>query len=169
MPREITTREYFRILNLIYLAQIGAITVFAVVSYYLIQQGNVGEANNELAIVFQKIIIVLVPLSLTAGYVLFRLMIGRVDPKTEIKQKMKRYFNANLIRSAFLEIPGLFVSVAALVTANLLFLVIVPLILIIFLLFRPTKSVVAQELNLLPQERNMLENPDAKISETITE
>lgn len=167
MARKINSKEYFRNLNLIYLGQLSAMTLLALVAYYQIEKGNVGPENNELAIIFQKIIMVLVPVSLATGYVLFRFLLKSVHPEMPLVYKMKKYFSANLIRSAFLEIPGLFVSVAAMITAHSLFLIIVPLILIIFLLFRPTRSVIAQELNLSIDERAQLEDPKAIISESL--
>jgi hypothetical protein len=108
-----------------------------------------------------------IPVRLAAGYFLFRLFLRSVNPEMPLKYKMKRYFIANLIRSAFLESPGLFVSIAAMITAHNLFLVIVPLILILFILFRPTRSIIAQELNLSASERAKLEDPLAIISESI--
>jgi hypothetical protein len=141
--------------------------LLALIAYFLIEQGNLGRENNSLALSFQKIIMFVIPLSLAAGYFLFRLFLRSVNPEMPLKYKMKRYFIANLIRSAFLEIPGLFVSVAAMITAHNLFLVIVPLILILFILFRPTRSIIAQELNLSASERAKLEDPLAIISESI--
>lgn len=167
MAREITSKEYFRTINLIYVAQLMAMTLLAGVAYFLIQQGSLGSENNDLAVTFQKIIMVIVPLSMAAGYILFRFCIKSVPPTAPLKHKMKRYFTANLIRSAFLEVPGLFVSVAAIITAHSLFLVIVPLILVVFALFRPTPSVIAQELNLGPEERSKLTDPKAIISESV--
>lgn len=167
MARKIKSKEYFRTLNIIYFAQLGAMTLFAVVAYFLIEQGNLGSENNPLALTMQKIIMVVIPLSMAAGYFLFRIFIKGIRPDAPLIHKMKRYFTANLIRSAFLEIPGLFVSVAALITAHLLFLVIVPMILVLFILFRPTQSVIAQELNLSVAERAKLQDPDAIISESI--
>lgn len=167
MPRKIKSKEYFRTINLIYGAQLVAIIVLAMVAYFLIQQGSLGPENNSLALSFQKVIMVVIPLSLGAGYFLFRIFIRSLRPEMPLTYKMKRYFTANLIRTAFLEIPGILVSVAALITAHQLFLYIVPLILVLFVLFRPTRSVIAQELNLNANERAKLEDPEAIISESI--
>lgn len=167
MARKINSKEYFRTINLIYFGQLSAMIILALVAYFTIEQGNLGPENNELALTFQKIIMILIPLSLGAGYVLFRILLKSVKPEMPLIYKMKKYFNANLIRSAFLEIPGLFVSVAALITAHNLFLAIVPLILILFVLFRPSRSVIAQELNLSIDERAKLEDPAAIISESM--
>ncbi|MBX2941552.1 MAG: hypothetical protein KF860_04330 [Cyclobacteriaceae bacterium] len=167
MTRKIKSKEYFRTLNIIYFTQLGAMIVLAIIAYYLIQQGRLGPENNTLAVSFQKIIMVVIPLSFATGYILFKIFLRGISPTAPLTHKMKKYFSANLIRSAFLEIPGLFISVAALITANLLFLVIVPPILILFILFRPTRSVIAQELNLSMAERAKLEDPEAVISESI--
>ncbi|HEY5690250.1 MAG TPA: hypothetical protein VIS49_02245 [Cyclobacteriaceae bacterium] len=167
MPRKINSKEYFRTLGLIYYGQLSAMILLALVAYYLIQQGDAGAENNELAISFQKIIMIVIPISLGAGYILFRILLRSVKPEMPLTNKMQKYFTANLIRSAFLEIPGLFVSVAAIITSHFLFLLIVPLILILFLLFRPTRSVIVQELGLSASELAQLEDPKAIISESI--
>ena len=167
MSRKINSKEYFRTLNLIYYGQLSAMILLASMAYYLIQQGNVGPENNDLAISFQKIIMIVIPLSLGAGYILFRILLRSLKPEMPLIYKMKKYFSANLIRSAFLEIPGLFVSVVAILTAHTFFLLIVPLILILFFLFRPTRSVIAQELGLSTEERAKFEDPKAIISESI--
>lgn len=167
MPGKIKSKEYFRTINIIYLAQLVAIIALALVAYFLIQQGSLGPENNSLALSFQKIIMFVIPLSLAVGYFLFRIFIRSLRPEMPLTYKMKRYFIANLIRSAFLEIPGLFLSVAALITAHQLFLYIVPLILLLFILFRPTRSIIAQELNLDANERAKLEDAEAIISESI--
>lgn len=167
MSRKINSKEYFRTLSLIYYGQLSAMILLALVAYYLIQQGDAGAENNDLAISFQKIIMIVIPISLGAGYILFRILLRGIKPEMPLIYKMKKYFSANLIRSAFLEIPGLFVSVAAIITSHFLFLLIVPLILILFLLFRPTRSVIAQELGLSAGEHAQLEDPKAIISESI--
>lgn len=167
MSRKINSKEYFRTLNLIYYGQLSAMILLALVAYYLIEQGNVGSENNDLAISFQKIIMIVIPVSLGGGYILFRILLRSVKPEMPLIYKMKKYLSANLIRSAFLEIPGLFVSIAAIITAHTFFLLIVPLILILFFLFRPTRSVIAQELGLSVGERAKLEDPNAIISESI--
>ena len=167
MARKINSREYFRTLNIIYMGQLSALVLFAALAYYLIRSGKIGPENNELAITLEKVLMVVIPVSLAAGYILFRVLLRSVQPGLPLVHKMKRYSSANLIRSAFLEVPGLFASVAALVTAHVLFLTIVPLILVLFILFRPTRSVIAQELGLSVAERAKLEDPAAIISETI--
>ncbi|HPI79291.1 MAG: hypothetical protein M9954_08700 [Cyclobacteriaceae bacterium] len=167
MARKINSREYFRTLNIIYMGQLSALVLFAALAYYLIRSGKMGPENNELAITLEKVLMVVIPVSLAAGYILFRVLLRSVQPGLPLVHKMKRYSSANLIRSAFLEVPGLFASVAALVTAHVLFLTIVPLILVLFILFRPTRSVIAQELGLSVAERAKLEDPAAIISETI--
>lgn len=167
MARKINSKEYFRTINLIYFGQLLAMMMLAGVAYVLIEQGNMGSENNELALSLQQVIMIVIPICLGAGYFIFRMLMKGVKPEMPLIHKMKKYFNANLIRSAFLEIPGLFVSVAAIVTAHTLFLLIVPLILILFVLFRPSRSVIAQELNLSVEERAMLEDPAAIISESM--
>lgn len=165
MAATISSRDFFRRISLIYFAQMIMLVVFAGVGYFLIEGGSLGEPNNELAVLLQKIIIVAVPVSMAAAYFVFRFATRNIPPQSTLSQKMNKYFVAVIIRSALLEVPGLLVVVAAIATAQSLLLIIIPVILFVFALLRPTPSAAAQDLELSPEEREQVENPEAAIAE----
>lgn len=78
---------------------------------------------------------------------------------------MPRYLSAVIIRSACLELPGLFAGVVAFITGETYLLMLVPLLLILFYMYRPTTHSIAEELNLTQEEKSQLEDPNAIIAE----
>lgn len=164
----VSSRNFFRKLNLIYFGQMTMLVAFACVGYFLIEGGSVGEPDNEMAVLMQKVIIIAVPISMTAAYFVFRFATRNIPPQSTLPQKMSKYLAAVIIRSALLEVPGLLVVVAAITTAQTLLLIIVPVILFVFALLRPTPSAAAQDLQLSPEERELVENPEAPIAESLS-
>jgi uncharacterized membrane protein len=131
-PRSITSARYFYTLNLIYVAQVGALTLFGALSYYLAESGLMGKSDHNLALTLQRIVVWLVPMSIPAGYLIFRMMVKSIPGHMPLHSKMQKYFRVFLVRSAFIEAPGLLLSVAAIITAQSLFSLMVGLIIVIF-------------------------------------
>lgn len=143
--------------QVIYLAQATVLFLFGAVVYYLITSGSLGKPDYTNAVIFQTIIVVLVPVSIAAGYFIFRYMAARIDKKATLPDKLKKHLSLVIIRNALLEVPGLFCCVAAFLTVDILFLAGVPVILLVFLLLRPTPDTMAVDLQLNAQEKKQLE------------
>lgn len=144
--------------SIIYGAQMMMLTLFGGVVYYLIKSGSLGNADYSLAITFQTILMFLIPLSLAAAYFVFKSLVSKIDPTLKLEQKLRKYFALVLVRSALLELPGMFCCVAALITVDELFLVGVPAILLVFALTRPSVTNLSADLQLKPAETRQLES-----------
>ncbi len=149
--------DYLKRIRLIYISLVVMIFLLTLVSFLLVYYGARGIENNALAMEWLRILLLAVPISMTTGYIIFWIKLKRMLPGETIANKLQRYFAAATLRMIFFGIPGLLLSVAALVTAQLLFLAIVPFILLVFLLARPFRSAIADELKLSPGERLTLE------------
>ena len=146
--------------------QMFAIVAFGCVSLFLIQNGNAGEGNSSLAETLQTVLIVEFAISIIGGYFLFRFMTKKIDSTFPLKKKMPKYFGAILMRSTLFEIPALFASIVAFVSVQIAYLAIIVVVFIVFYLLRPTPDMIAQDLQLTPQDRALLDNPEAIIAET---
>lgn len=150
---ELPIKKMLQNQRLIYWASPGMLFVFGMVVYYLINNGSLGKADYSLAVLFQMIILVLVPASFAAAYFIFKMAVQKIDKKQPLRQKLNRYFTLVIVRSAILEAPGLFCCVAAFLTHEVLFLAAVPIILFVFNILRPTPATIAEELGLSPSEK----------------
>jgi hypothetical protein len=144
--------------GIVYGAQMTMLGLFGGVVYYLIKSGSLGEANYDLALTFQTIILIVIPLSLGVAYFAFKSMVSKIGSGLTLEQKLRKYFTLVLIRSAVLELPGMFCCVAALVTVDELFLAGVPAILLVFALTRPSLANITVDLQLKPAETKQLES-----------
>ena len=161
MKKQVNSQSYFQTLNIIYFSQMFMMLAFSGVVAFLISSNNTSQANPLWHTVLPLVIIA----SLTLAYVVFRMMVGKIKNTDPLKTKMPKYSRAVLIRSALLEMPALLAAIVAFLTGQLYYLGVPVFIVMIFLLLRPTKNTVAQDLNLSPKERAMLEDPQAIISE----
>jgi hypothetical protein len=143
-------------MSMVYWAMSVAQVVFGVAVYALTATGTLGKPDYNLAITMQKVAIFLIPLSMGAGYFVFRSMLARIDKNIALEAKVRRYFALVLIRGALFEGAFLFCCVAALITGVQLFLWISPVIFLVFLLLRPTPEGIAADLELNPADRNRL-------------
>jgi hypothetical protein len=164
MSQSSTSRALLSGLNIIYLSLASVMTIFGLVVFYLNYSGsNAVAPDNDFAQILQYVLFGLVPLGIATGYFVFKQQLSSIEPTLTLKRKLIRYQIAILIRSAFLEVPGLFATVAAMITGVNTFLLFTVMIVVIFILLRPTPSSIANDLGLSQSDKNILENPAAKI------
>lgn len=143
-----------RTMSFVYLIQVAIMMIFGLVALYV---RNIGSVDNDLAKMLQYVLIGLLIGGLIGAQVIPGILINRIDKKLDVKNKISKYFPALLVRSAFLETPGLFAGVATLLTGRSYFIVIVVFLLIAFYFYRPSKERIAEDLNLNAVERMQLD------------
>jgi hypothetical protein len=162
MKQSISAKQYFFTLNIVYYMQAFAVFFFALVVWYLLSLANQPIANDNMWLVVVPIVMIT---GLSGAYFIFKLQLGKIDKSLPLKAKMPKYANALIIRSALLELPGLFASIAAYMSGQLMHLAGAMMIFMIFMLLRPTKDNIGQDLQLSQKERGELDKDDAVISE----
>jgi hypothetical protein len=144
-------------MRLIYYAIAAPIVALSGVIYFLVSTGSLGPPDYSIASELQTAAMIIVPLTLGAGYFVFRSSLGKIDARLPLSEKLQKYFVLLIIRSAFFETGFLFCFVATFLTRELLFLSVAPLILFIFLLLIPNADSISSDLSLPPQEKSQLE------------
>lgn len=164
MPPTTTSKSFLTSLNIIYFALVFAMASFGVVVLFLNYSGNVtAEVDVEFALILRYILIALLPVSLGAGYFLFKQLTSSIDTSLSLKEKLFKYQTAVLIRSASFEFAGMLGCVCALITADSSFLLFTGIIIVMFFLFRPTVYSITTDLNLSQTDRLILENPQSPL------
>lgn len=130
--------NFFRLLNVLYLAMIGGVLVFAAVAYYLVQTGFAGAP--QLTSILQYV----VPLFAFGAVLLAHFIFGRLMQQAIalplLAAKLERYRMAIVIRSAMIEGAGLFSTVAYLQTGSIQFLVLTAAVVAIYFVKRPSPA-----------------------------
>jgi hypothetical protein len=164
MKRTVTSKSYRFTMTAIYIAQALVLLFFSIVVLFLKVSGALTPATGLTEIFYYLVPIATVAFLSTAHFI-FKTLIEKIPPSLPVRQKLPKFQTAVIVRSAVLEIPGLLGAVAAMLTGELYFLAAPLFIVIVMIVLRPTLLAITQELNLSVEEKALLENPEAVVSE----
>jgi hypothetical protein len=166
MSKTFTSKQYFTQLNLIYFAQAGVMLIFTAVVFALVYLGEMATTQNETTQLLTYTLVLVVIAGFSAAHFLYNFQASRIDRSLSLQKKMPKYLGVLLVRSACLELPGLFATIVFFMTGNFYLLLIPIFIAAVFYLLRPTPATIAEDLNLSTEERRLLETPNAVIAES---
>ena len=155
-----TSKSVLTSLNMIYFSLIMMMTLFGAVVFFLTTSGDITQ-DPELALILRYVLFALLPIGVGAGYFIFKQWMNTIGTALSLREKLMKYQTAVLIRSGCFEMPGLFGAVATLITGDLSFLLFTAIVIVLFLLLRPTLYTITTDMNLSQKERATLENPSS--------
>jgi hypothetical protein len=160
-----TSKAYLNFLTILHAALLGTQLLVAIAFYYIDETNPIASAETKnLDEIFQFII----PAFLVASYIgstmFVKNQLKALQAKETLREKLSGYTALLLIKLALLEVPSLFALVCFLLTSSYLYFALAGLIMLVFLLNRPTPSRIVNDLELSPTDRTILENPDALLS-----
>ena len=101
-----------------------------------------------------------------AGRIVGRIMINKIKEDALLKEKLAVYRSASIVKWALLEGPSLFAIVCFIITSDFYFLGVSAMIMVWFVINRPTRDRTILDLGLEMHEKLMLEEPDAIVAES---
>lgn len=154
-----TSKQYFKILDLMHLAMLIGQLIFLTITVVNITPNT---TTNLSQILFLNLAIAFVA---TMGVSLgaranFNAKINSIKLSPSLKNKLNNYRSALLIKLAILESGTMLTIIFYWFNAHILFLVLTGGLLIVFVLHRPSKAKVINELSLDYQEQSLLDEPD---------
>jgi hypothetical protein len=156
-----TSKSVLTALNMIYFSLIMVMTMFGAIVLYLNTSGNI-TPDPEFALILRYVLFALFPIGVGAGYFIFKQWMQAINPSLTLREKLMKYQTAVLIRSGCFEMPGLFGAVAALITGDISLLLFTAIVIVLFLLHRPSVNTISMDLNLSRKDRSILENPSSQ-------
>ncbi len=157
-----TSGGYFKSVKIVHFALIAGIVFFALISTFLHQNGYKTFGED-----LDGPFLIIVPLLALAGIFtsnfLYKKRINEIDKQLPLSVKLVNYRAALIVKLALLEAPSFFTVIAYLLTGNYIYLGIVLILLIVFLLYTPTKEKLINELELPRAEAEIINNPEAEI------
>lgn len=157
-----TSKSVLTALNTIYYSLISVMTMFAFIAFYISVTGAI-TPDPEFALMLRYVLFALLPIGIGAGYFIFKQGMNTINPSLSLREKLMKYQTAVLIRSGCFEMPGLFGAVATLISGDISFLLFTAIVIVLFLLLRPTTYNIATDMNLSSMERSILENPSSSL------
>ena len=157
-----TSKSVLTGLNMIYFSLITMMGLFALVVLYITASGDI-TPDTDMTLLLRYVLFALLPIGLGAGYFIFKQWMQAIKPTLSLREKLMKYQTAVLIRLGCFEMPGLFGAVAAMITGDISFLLFTAIVIVLFLLLRPTIYTITMDMSLSQKERNILENPSSPL------
>jgi hypothetical protein len=158
----VTYKSILTALNIIYFSIAATMAAFSLVVFYLNTSGSIA-ADPQMASTFRYVLFALMPIGMATGYFVFKQLMRSVSPTLTLREKLARYQIALLVRSACFEIPGLFGAVATMTTGDNTFLLATAIIIVFFMLLRPSVYSITVDLGLSKKEIETLHNPSSQL------
>jgi hypothetical protein len=159
-----TSKQYFKSLSILYFGLLIGQIVFSAITLYLNLELNF-QADDSLSGIFIYIVPIFVVNGFVTGHLIFKSRLKKIKTYDTLTAKMGDYRGIAIIRFAMLEGASLFAIIIYLVTADLIFMAMAGLIVLYFIIIKPTVDSVSMDLELDPTEKAKLENPDEVIAE----
>lgn len=158
---DLTPQKFLKSLSLIHLALAFGLILFAGVTVFL-------NSGKETAIrytddVFVNVLPVLALVCILTSITLFKKQLITLQSKDSLKDKLKGYQSAFIVRLALLEGPCLFGIVCYLVTGNFFHLIVAGLIILYFISLRPGKEKVETDLKLSHEQQVQFEKSEESL------
>jgi hypothetical protein len=148
----------FKILKTLHIALLMGMLIFAIAGMVVIQQQIMPVADESFQRVFQVICVIVSLSCLVIGFNIFkRKMLAARNHPGSGEKRMELYRNACILWWALVEGPGLLATIGYMLTANLSFLALAGLHILIILAFTPRKDNIIVLLNLNATEVAQLE------------
>lgn len=165
MIQQQTSQQYFKSLYILQVSFLVGLLLFSMITVFLKLSGSMIDENHGLNAIFQILVPILVISGFVFGKYLYNKKVTQARHLAELKEKMNEYRGAFIIRAAMLEGPAIFAIVSFMLTGNYLLIALTGLVIVLFIVWLPSKEKVADALQLSLTERAVIDNPDAIIAE----
>ncbi len=161
--RSFKTKDYFRLLSIIYFAILLGQVFFACLSLFVQSIGEFAENEAELSEILLYVVPVFFIISFLTGNFIFKKRLTTARTRNNLSDILADYRGALIMRYALLEVPSLFTIVAFLITGEYLFLAMAGFIILLFIIIRPTPSRAITDLELNPERSDVINDPEREI------
>lgn len=156
-----TPKTFLRTITIIHLAMLLGQALFAIVVFSLIK--NTGIDLKDTKDPFLFVVPIMAIGCFTASVFVFKSKINEAANKPTLKGKLMAYQAAFIIQVALLQGASLFGIVVYDVTRNFLYLLISMVIILYFIMIRPTKEKITDSLNLDYEEKMQFDSEDVLV------
>lgn len=148
-------KKFLSSLQMIHLSFCMAMIAFTLVVYFINDERTYDF--NTMDFIFPYLVPMLVIAGIMASNFVFKLQLKKLDKKSVLTKQLAFYQSASLVKYAVIEAPVLFAIVAAFQTRNMAYLSIGAVGIAYFVMQRPNRDKVSQDLDLRGDHRRDLE------------
>lgn len=156
-----TPKQYLRSVQLIHIALLLGMIIFAGVTYYMNPSTEIIMSESGAFIFVVPVIIIL---GILLGNFIFKKLINRTFRQESLKTKLDNYLSALIIKFAFVEGPSLLALVAYLLSGNLIYMFFAIGLMIYFFTLKPSKNSIITTLKLTGESKLQFDKENEKVS-----
>ena len=159
---KMTSGGYFKSIKIVHIALVIGVVLFALAAVFL-QINGFHTADQEFIIFFLVVVSMFALFGIIASNLIFKKKLRTIRGKPHLKVKMEEYRTALITKLALIEGPAFFAVVAYLVTGDYIFLGITFVLIIVFLIYTPSKTKFINDLELTKNESELINKSDSEI------
>ena len=163
----LSSKEYFRQLNVIFIALLATQMLMAIAAFIFINFNMIIPVFKNTSDPFYILVPILLIFFIILGNIVFRKKLLICKSQKEIIKKMTFYREAIIVLLASIETVSIFSSIAYLLTSKMMFLVLTVTIIVYFLTKRPNSITAINHLELNNTEQILVNDPSAPICEKV--
>lgn len=159
--QNLTPNKFIQTLTIIYMALLLGLLMFMGFVFFQFSGGITPEidTNDTLLLIYPVIAI----FALVGSQTLFKKLLASAENKSDLKSKLMNYQTASIVKYAMIEGPAFFGIIFSMITGNTAYIAIACVLVIYFLMQRPTRAKIESDLNLKGELRNQFQKYDAII------
>lgn len=161
---KLTTKDFFKTLQIIHFVLMTGLVIFAMFAFYFHYVGLELEGGKELNFGLIYTVPIFAIAGTLASNLVFKQKLKDCINKTSLKEKLTYYRSALIIKFAIIEGCAFFAIIGYLLTGKLVYLGILGLLLIVFMVYKPTKEKSIVDLELNQAERQLIYDSKAIIA-----
>ncbi len=159
----IHAKGYLNTLYIIFFALVFGQVMFGFVAFFFQSTQQVHESTSDL----NSLLLYIVPFLVLAGIIssifFYRSKLRSIRASSSLHQKLVDYRVSMIVKFAMLEVPSLVAIVAYLLTANIIFLGLAGIVILNFILERPSVRKLTLDLELSQKDKALFDDPAAYI------
>ena len=148
-------KNQLKTINIIHISLIAGMLLFLVVVIVAIQN-MVRNINEDLDKIFTIVVPVYGLIAMFIARLIFNLIISNYSAGTNLEDKIVKYKSAKIVSWAILESGCILSLVATMLTSNYLYVAVFIFLLGYFYMLRPSRQSLINDLQLNPQEKDLI-------------
>jgi hypothetical protein len=160
---EWTSGSYFKSIKVVHAALVIGVVLFLLITVVLDLNGF-ASGDEEIRMALLLVASVFTFGGVFAGNYIFKKRISIIREKTNLREKMDDYRSALIVKWALIEGPAFLAVVAFMLTGDLIFFGIGVLLVIVFLVYTPSRNKFIKDLSLSPNEVQVINDLNSVIN-----
>ncbi|MBW7675078.1 hypothetical protein [Chryseobacterium chendengshani] len=148
--QNIEPASFFKMMSLIYNALLAGMIIMGGMMFLMNPSKNLDfDLNNQLL----AIMLVVMVTGVFGSNLGYNFLKNKIDNNDSIREKIAKVQGATIAKLAFIEAPALLGIILYMVESNLAFLMLSAIMILYFLVLKPSKDKILDDMNLTSEER----------------